>query len=92
MTRTVSSRRRNQRGVVTLLYTLMMLFIIIPMVGLAIDAGIIYTIKAKLQAAVDGASLAAARSLGPIRKSHFLCDFRGPRQFPDWLDVSQPRA
>jgi len=63
MTRTFSSRRRNQRGVVTLLYTLMMLFIIIPMVGLAIDAGIIYTIKGKLQASVDGASLAAARSL-----------------------------
>jgi len=63
MTRTISSRRRNQRGVVTLLYTLMMLFIIIPMTGLAIDAGIIYTIKGRLQAAVDGASLAAARSL-----------------------------
>jgi len=63
MTRTVSSRRRNQRGVVTLLYTLMMLFIIIPMAGLAIDAGIVYTIKGKLQAAVDGASLSAARSL-----------------------------
>ncbi|HLG95484.1 MAG TPA: TadE/TadG family protein [Bryobacteraceae bacterium] len=63
MTRTVSSRRRNERGVVTLLYTLMMLFIIIPMAGLAIDAGIVYTIKTKLQAAVDGASLAAARSL-----------------------------
>jgi len=63
MTRTVSSRRRNQRGVVTLLYTLMMLFIIIPMVGLAIDAGIVYTIKGKLQSAVDGASLSAARSL-----------------------------
>ena len=63
ITRTVSSRRRNQRGVVTLLYTLMMLFMIIPMVGLAIDAGIVYTIKGKLQAAVDGASLSAARSL-----------------------------
>lgn len=46
-----------------LMYTLMMLFIIIPMVGLAIDAGILYTVKAKLQAAVDGASLGAARSL-----------------------------
>jgi Flp pilus assembly protein TadG len=63
MTRTASSRRRNERGVVTLLYTLMMLFIIIPMAGLAIDAGIVYTIKTKLQSAVDGASLAAARSL-----------------------------
>jgi Flp pilus assembly protein TadG len=64
MTRIVNSRRRNQRGIVTLLYTLMMLCVVIPMVGLAIDAGIVYTIKAKLQSAVDGASLAAARSLG----------------------------
>ncbi|HLJ47701.1 MAG TPA: TadE/TadG family protein [Bryobacteraceae bacterium] len=63
MIRRVGSRRRSQRGVVTLLYSLMMLFVIIPVVGLAIDAGIVYTIKGKLQAAVDGASLAAARSL-----------------------------
>jgi Flp pilus assembly protein TadG len=56
-------RRRGERGFVMMLYTLMMLFIIIPMVGLAIDAGILYTIKAKLQSAVDGASLGAARSL-----------------------------
>jgi hypothetical protein len=56
-------RRGGERGFVLLLYTLMMFFIIIPMVGLAIDAGILYTIKAKLQAAVDGASLGAARSL-----------------------------
>lgn len=56
-------RRHGERGFVMMLYTLMMLFIIIPMVGLAIDAGILYTIKAKLQASVDGASLGAARSL-----------------------------
>ena len=56
-------RHHGERGFVLLLYTLMMLFIIIPMVGLAIDAGILYTIKAKLQASVDGASLGAARSL-----------------------------
>lgn len=42
---------------------MMMLCIIIPMTGLAIDAGIVYAIKGRLQAAVDGASLAAARSL-----------------------------
>jgi Flp pilus assembly protein TadG len=56
-------RQNGERGFVLMLYTLMMLFIIIPMVGLAIDAGILYTVKAKLQAAVDGASLGAARSL-----------------------------
>jgi len=67
MTRKYPSKRQNQRGVVTLLYTLMMLFIIIPMAGLAIDAGIVYTIKTKLQAAVDGAALAAARSLNLVQ-------------------------
>ncbi len=45
------------------MYTFMMLFILIPMVGLAIDAGIMYSIKGKLQMSVDGAALGAARSL-----------------------------
>ncbi len=41
----------------------MTLVFIVPMVGLAIDAGILYTVKGKLQMAVDAASLAAARAL-----------------------------
>jgi len=48
---------------VMLVSAMMLLFIIIPVVGLAIDAGILYAVKAKLQTAVDGAALAAARSL-----------------------------
>jgi Flp pilus assembly protein TadG len=56
-------KHRGERGFVILLWTLMMLFLILPMVGLAIDAGILYTIKAKLQTSVDGAALGAARSL-----------------------------
>jgi von Willebrand factor type A domain/Putative Flp pilus-assembly TadE/G-like len=55
--------RCGERGFVIHMYAFMMLFIIIPMVGLAIDAGILYTIKGKLQTAVDGAALGAARSL-----------------------------
>src|SRR5580658_1685228 len=55
--------RRGERGFVLVLYSLMMLFIIVPVVGLAIDAGIMYMIKGKLQTAVDGAALGAARSL-----------------------------
>ena len=39
------------------------LVFIIPAVGLAIDVGYVYAIKSKLQAAVDGAALAAARGL-----------------------------
>ena len=56
-------KRRGERGFVIFIWTMMMLFMIIPMVGLAIDAGILYTIKAKLQTSVDGAALGAARSL-----------------------------
>src|SRR5581483_4985828 len=55
--------RNGERGFVIHIYAFMMLFIIVPMVGLAIDAGIMYFIKGKLQAAVDGAALGAARSL-----------------------------
>jgi Flp pilus assembly protein TadG len=46
-----------------LLFTLMSIFVIFPAVGLAIDAGILFAIKAKLQSATDGAALAAGRSL-----------------------------
>ena len=48
---------------VLLVSAMMLLFVVIPMVGLAIDAGILYAVKAKLQTAVDGAALGAARSL-----------------------------
>jgi uncharacterized membrane protein len=54
---------KRERGFVTLIWTCMMLFIIMPVVGLAIDAGVMYVIKSKLQTAVDGAALGAARSL-----------------------------
>ncbi len=54
--------RHNQSGVSLILGTAALVFII-PAVGLAIDVGYVYAIKAKLQAAVDGAALAAARGL-----------------------------
>lgn len=40
-----------------------MLLFTVPVVGLAIDAGFLFAVKARLQAAVDAAALAAARSL-----------------------------
>ena len=53
----------RERGFVIHVWALMMLFIILPMIGLAIDCGILFFIKSKLQTAVDGAALGAARSL-----------------------------
>jgi Flp pilus assembly protein TadG len=45
------------------MFTLMLPFVLVPMVGLAIDATMLFSVKAKLQAAVDGGAIAAAQSL-----------------------------
>lgn len=58
-----SNRRRRQQGGVIMYMTAMMLVMIIPVVGLAIDATVLYVDKARLQGAVDGAALAAAKAL-----------------------------
>ena len=63
MSNRIPPARHRERGFILILYALMMLFIIMPIVGLAIDAGILYMIKGKLQMAVDGAALGAARNL-----------------------------
>lgn len=59
--------RRNrscarEKGTSLFLGTASLVFII-PLLGLFIDAGILYAVKSRLQASVDGASLAAARAL-----------------------------
>src|SRR5579872_160696 len=53
---------RSERGTSLVLGTAALVFII-PLIGLFIDVGILYASKARLQAAVDGAALAAARAL-----------------------------
>jgi Flp pilus assembly protein TadG len=58
-------RRRNRqkhRGSALLLHAFMLMGTV-GMVGLAVDVGTIYMIKARLSAAVDAASLAAGRSV-----------------------------
>jgi Flp pilus assembly protein TadG len=40
-----------------------LVFIVLPMAGLTVDVGYLYSAKARLQASVDGAALAAARAL-----------------------------
>jgi Flp pilus assembly protein TadG len=56
-------RMRRQRGSIIVMFTMMLAFLLIPLVGLGIDATMLYGVRAKLQAAVDGAALAAAQSL-----------------------------
>ncbi|HSR08562.1 MAG TPA: vWA domain-containing protein [Bryobacteraceae bacterium] len=52
----------RQNGTALIVGTVSMV-LVVPMIGLAVDVGIIYALKAQLQASVDGASLAAARAL-----------------------------
>jgi Mg-chelatase subunit ChlD len=56
------NRRKFSKGIAVLVTSVAMVFII-PAVGLSIDAGMLYAVKARLSAASDAASLAAARSL-----------------------------
>jgi Flp pilus assembly protein TadG len=58
----VHGRQNKQKGTSLILGTASLVFII-PMIGLFIDVGIMYAVKSRLQASVDGASLAAARAL-----------------------------
>jgi Flp pilus assembly protein TadG len=54
--------RRKERGI-ALVITTVSLFVVFPVVGLAVDAGFLFAVRAKLSAAVDAAAVAAARSL-----------------------------
>src|SRR5271155_3358473 len=54
--------RSREKGA-SLILGIISLVMIIPMLGLSIDVGILYASKARLQSAVDGASLAAAPAL-----------------------------
>src|ERR1700735_2090597 len=55
-------KKEGQRGIAVIATTIM-LVMLIPFTGLAIDVTLLYVDKAKLQGAVDGAALAGAESL-----------------------------
>jgi Flp pilus assembly protein TadG len=56
-------RKQGEKGIITILTVSGLVFFILPFVGLAIDSGIAYMAKARLQTAVDGAGIAAGRAL-----------------------------
>ncbi len=56
------ARAAREKGIAIMLMAFMLIFTI-PIVGLAIDAGMLYLIRAKLSAACDAAALATARNL-----------------------------
>ena len=56
-------RRKDGESGTALMVAVSSLVFLVPLVGLAVDAGFLYVVKARMQASVDGASLAAARAL-----------------------------
>ena len=54
---------KSQRGASLIAFTLLLTFVLLPIMGLGIDASIQYWITTRLSSAVDSAVLAAARSL-----------------------------
>jgi Flp pilus assembly protein TadG len=59
----IRQHRNREKGASLFIAIAALVWVVIPMLGLFIDLGILYSVKARLQAAVDGASLAAARAL-----------------------------
>ena len=59
----IRKHKNREKGATLFVAIAALVWIIIPMMGLVVDLGILYSAKARLQAAVDGASLAAARAL-----------------------------
>ncbi len=51
--------KKRQKGFATIYLTLVGAFLLIPMAGLAIDFGIVYNVKARLQTACDAAAIGA---------------------------------
>jgi len=60
---TEKKARTNREKGISVIFTAISLTTIVPLVGLAIDAGILYTVKGRLQMAVDAGALAGARAL-----------------------------
>jgi Flp pilus assembly protein TadG len=56
-------RRNGEKGATLFVAIAALVWVIFPMLGLVVDLGILYSAKARLQAAIDGAALAAARAL-----------------------------
>lgn len=58
-----SFRNQRERGAALVAFTLMLVFAVLPLVGLAIDGGFTYFAYSRLVAATDAAALAGGRAL-----------------------------
>lgn len=59
----LSPKNSRQKGAALILLTMMLVIVVIPMIGLAIDGGMSYLVQTRLSASCDAAALAGARSL-----------------------------
>ena len=57
-----NGRRTRQKGFALLLTSLMMVFIV-SLMGMAVDAGVLFAVRGRLSSAVDAAALAAGRGV-----------------------------
>jgi Flp pilus assembly protein TadG len=57
------ARRSRQGGVALVIFSMLIFTVLIPMVGLAIDGGILFLVREQMAAAADAATLAGGRSL-----------------------------
>ncbi len=53
----------GERGVALVLFVFLMMSVVIPLVGLAVDGSVLYWLQVRLSSAVDSAALATCRSL-----------------------------
>jgi len=93
--------KENERGAALILFSIMLLLVVLPMIGLGIDGGVAYYAHARLASAADAAALAGARSLNvgldlasqtasaqSIAKQYFLANY--PANFLNSKNVSFP--
>ena len=62
----------GERGATVILFSFMLVTIMAPIIGFAVDGSICYWMKTKLSSSVDSAALAAARSLSLASSSSLL--------------------
>ncbi|HTS47969.1 MAG TPA: Tad domain-containing protein [Bryobacteraceae bacterium] len=79
----LTRKRRNQQGFALIYVTLMGAFLLIPMAGLAVDFGMLYNIKARLQTACDAAAIGAGYML------HASTNLNDPTQYASITNAAQ---
>lgn len=83
-------RRNGRRGSAMMMVATMLPFVLLPVVGLAIDGTILFIVQAKLSSAVDGAALGAGRLLGTTANTTEIATEFLHANFPDgfWGSVN----